>query len=106
VAASCFGAQKASQYRGAEQLLLDSDQSAAAAPAAAAAAAVPSCLLQVEEFMLWDLQQVASVISSSMQYKPNCCLVVIDFLVRHGLIAPEEAGYLRMVRQLRVGDPL
>jgi hypothetical protein len=63
-------------------------------------------LLQVEEFMLWDMQKVASVISGSTEYKPNCCLVIIDFMVRHGLVAPEEAGYLSMVRQLRAGDPL
>jgi hypothetical protein len=61
---------------------------------------------QVEEFMLWDMLKVASVISSSTEYKPNCCLVIIDFMVRHGLVAPEESGYLSMVRQLRAGDPL
>eukprot|EP00882_Tetradesmus_deserticola_P031513 GHRQ01035636.1.p1 GENE.GHRQ01035636.1~~GHRQ01035636.1.p1 ORF type:complete len:207 (+),score=94.81 GHRQ01035636.1:385-1005(+) len=61
---------------------------------------------EVEEFMLWDMSKVASVISRSTQYKPNCCLVIIDFLVRHGLVAPEEAGYLQLVRQLRTGDPL
>jgi hypothetical protein len=66
----------------------------------------PYAFMQVEEFMLWDMQKVASVISSSTEYKPNCCLVIIDFLVRHGLLAPEEGGYLSLVRQLRAGDPL
>lgn len=61
---------------------------------------------EVEEFMLRDLEKVAATISSSTEYKPNCCLVIIDFLVRHGLVAPEEAGYFRMVWGLRAGDPL
>jgi hypothetical protein len=37
------------------------------------------------------------------------CLVIIaneGFMVRHGLVVPEEAGYLSMVRLLRAGDPL
>lgn len=61
---------------------------------------------EVEEFMLWDLDRVAGVISGSQEYKPNCCLVIIDFLVRHGYLTPEEPGYLDLVRSLRVGDPL
>lgn len=60
---------------------------------------------QVEEFMLWDLERVASVISGSDDYKPNCCLVIIDFLIRHGHITPEEPGYLDLLQALRVGDP-
>lgn len=64
------------------------------------------CGVQVEEFMLWDLERVAGVISGSQEYKPNCCLVIIDFLVRHGYITPEEPGYLDLVRSLRVGDAL
>lgn len=70
---------------------------------------LPFCfctVLQVEEFMLWDLDRVAGVISGSDDYKPNCCLVIIDFLIRHGCITPEEPGYLDLVRSLRVGDPL
>jgi hypothetical protein len=64
------------------------------------------CSAQVEEFMLWDLERVAGVISGSEEYKPNCCLVIIDFLIRHGYLTPEEPGYLDLVRSLRVGDPL
>lgn len=64
------------------------------------------CCVQVEEFMLWDLDRVASVMSTSEEYKPNCCLVIIDFLIRHGYTTPEEPGYLDLVRALRVGEPL
>eukprot|EP00879_Flechtneria_rotunda_P014683 GHRR01015343.1.p1 GENE.GHRR01015343.1~~GHRR01015343.1.p1 ORF type:complete len:133 (-),score=24.47 GHRR01015343.1:332-730(-) len=50
------------------------------------------CAVQVEDFMLWDLDKVALIISSSEEYKPNVNLVVIDFLIRHGCITPEEPG--------------
>lgn len=60
---------------------------------------------EVEEFMLWDLEKVAAVIVESQEYKPNCCLVVIDFLIRHGYVTPEEPGYLQLVKQLKVGSP-
>lgn len=56
--------------------------------------------------MLWPLERVASAIATSQDYKPNVCLVVIDFLVRHGLLAPEEPGYVQLVGSLRAGDPL
>ena len=36
-------------------------------------------------------------------FKPNINLVVIDFLVRHGEISPEESGYLELVASLRQG---
>lgn len=38
---------------------------------------------QVEEFMLWDLPKVAHVIAHTDDYKPNCGVVVMDFLVSH-----------------------
>ena len=38
---------------------------------------------KVEEFMLWDLPHVAHVIAHSDDYKPNCGVVVMDFLVSH-----------------------
>jgi hypothetical protein len=58
----------------------------------------------VQEFMLWDLERVAAVVSGSDEYKPNCCLVIIDFLARHGCIAPDEPGYLELLVALRAGD--
>jgi hypothetical protein len=36
---------------------------------------------EVEEFMLWDLAEVARVIAHTDDYKPNCGVVVMDFLV-------------------------
>lgn len=69
-----------------------------------AAAAARSPLLQVEEFFRWPLAKVMEVVAGSTQYKPNCSLVVIDFLVRHGAITPDMPGYLDVVAGLRAGD--
>jgi hypothetical protein len=66
--------------------------------------AAAALLLQVEEFFRWPLAKVMEVVAGSTQYKPNCNLVVIDFLVRHGAITPDMPGYLDVVRGLRAGD--
>lgn len=39
---------------------------------------------EVEYFELLPVSEVAKIIRTSQQYKPNCALVVIDFLFRHG----------------------
>jgi hypothetical protein len=39
---------------------------------------------EVESFELVPVCEVAEVIRTSQRYKPNCALVVIDFLFRHG----------------------
>lgn len=39
---------------------------------------------EVEYFELLPVSKVAEIIRTSRQYKPNCALVVIDFLIRHG----------------------
>jgi hypothetical protein len=59
---------------------------------------------QVEEFMLWPVERVAEVVAGSTEYKDNCTLVIIDFLLRHGFLAPEQPGYLRLLTALRSGD--
>ncbi len=50
------------------------------------------------------LQEVARLVSETTEFKTNCNLVIIDFLVRHGLVSPEQPGYLTLVRGLRCGD--
>ena len=70
---------------------------------------LPACCpraMQVEEFKLMDLDAVAAAISGSADvFKPNVCLVLIDFLARRGMLPPDEAGYARLMAALRVGDP-
>ena len=44
-----------------------------------------TCLLQdgeVDEFMLRNIEEVARLVSDTKQFKPNCALVITDFLVR------------------------
>ena len=60
---------------------------------------------EVEAFYLWPLSQVAKVIEETTAFKFNCALVIIDFLLRHEFISPEESGYLKIVKGLRT-DPL
>jgi len=45
------------------------------------------------------------------EFKPNCGLILVDFLMRHGIITPEtEPNYIeiswRMHRRLAVGVPM
>ena len=54
--------------------------------------------------MLWPVAEVAAAVRDGTEYKDNCCLVIIDFLLRHGVLAPEQPGYLQLVAALRSGD--
>ena len=58
---------------------------------------------EVEAFELWDLDRVALAVAglSGEDYKPNCNLVVIDFLLRTGYIRPEWPRYLTLAARLR-----
>lgn len=56
---------------------------------------------EVEEFMLLPLAEVARIVSETDDFKLNCNLVVIDFLVRHGWLGPEWPEYLQLVQGLR-----
>jgi isopentenyldiphosphate isomerase len=59
---------------------------------------------EVEEFMRWPLERVAETVRTTREYKPNCCIVIVDFLVRHGYVRPESSGYLQLLAALRSGD--
>lgn len=56
---------------------------------------------EIAEFMLWPAARVAETVRDTAQFKFNCNLVIIDFLIRHGLIAPEHPDYLALCRGLR-----
>ncbi len=57
---------------------------------------------EVEEFMLWPIHEVAEIVRTSLDsFKYNCNLVIIDFLVRHGFIAPDDPDYPDLVSGLR-----
>ena len=61
---------------------------------------------EVEEFFLWSVDQIKE--SMAPEYpdpiKPNCYLVIIDYLLRKGYVSPETEGYLDVFRELRSGD--
>ncbi|HEX6978616.1 MAG TPA: DUF4743 domain-containing protein [Alphaproteobacteria bacterium] len=56
---------------------------------------------EIEAFMLWPIDKVAAVVRDTQEFKFNCNLVIIDFLVRHGVLPPEHPDYLEIVRRLR-----
>ena len=59
---------------------------------------------EVEAFQRLTVTEVADIIQHSDRFKDNCNLVIIDFLIRHGHLAPEQAGYLELLAGLRAGD--
>ena len=55
---------------------------------------VPRCSDgEVAAFYLWPLEQVIRTVSDTTAFKLNCNLVIIDFLLRHGLITPAHPDY-------------
>lgn len=56
---------------------------------------------EIAEFYLWPLAQVAEIVRDTREFKFNCNLVVIDFLVRHGFIPPDHADYVAICQGLR-----
>ncbi len=56
---------------------------------------------EVEEFYLMDILEVADIVKTTDEFKLNCNLVIIDFLIRHGYLDPKEQDYLQIVKGLR-----
>jgi 8-oxo-dGTP pyrophosphatase MutT (NUDIX family) len=56
---------------------------------------------EVEAFVLLPLDEVARLVSETDEFKLNCNLVVIDFLIRHGWLHPDANAYLPLVLGLR-----
>jgi len=52
-------------------------------------------------FTLEDAREVLARVRASDDFKFNVNLVLIDFALRHGLIAPDDPEYLDLVTQLR-----
>jgi isopentenyldiphosphate isomerase len=55
---------------------------------------------EVEEFQLLPIAQVAELVRDTREFKPNCALVVIHFLMRHGLLPPEHPEYVELAQRL------
>jgi isopentenyldiphosphate isomerase len=56
---------------------------------------------EVAEFYLWPVERVMETVAETREFKFNCNLIVIDFLIRHGLIGPERPDYVEIVEGLR-----
>lgn len=56
---------------------------------------------EVQDFRLLPVEEVALLVSTTKQYKPNCALVITDFLVRHGILKPDQPQYGELVAALR-----
>lgn len=59
---------------------------------------------EIEEFMLWPAERVLREIDGTDNFKFNVNLVVIDFLIRQGIIGPERPDYLDLLAGLRLGS--
>ena len=60
---------------------------------------------EIDEFELWPIDRVAARVRDSFDFKFNCNLAIIDFLIRHGYLTPEiEPDYVDIVLGLRRPD--
>jgi len=55
---------------------------------------------EVSEFQLLNFESVLELVRDTDDFKPNCNLVILDFLIRHGAIRPEEPEYVELVSGL------
>ncbi len=56
---------------------------------------------EVEDFLLLPATEVARLVRDTTEFKLNCNLVIIDFLVRHGVISTRDPEYAQVVAGLR-----
>jgi len=56
---------------------------------------------EVEDFRLMTLDEVIGTVGGGDDFKFNCALVVIDFLVRHGYIEADHPDYMDILHGLR-----
>lgn len=61
------------------------------------------CDGEVERFDLLPVAAAAALVARSGRFKDNCNLVLADFFVRHGVLSPDDGGYLELVAGLRPG---
>lgn len=52
---------------------------------------------EIERFELMPLEKVAAIVQESDDFKFNCALVVIDFMIRHGFIPGDHPDYAELV---------
>ncbi len=60
---------------------------------------------EVAAFHRWPIEQVIETVRDSDTFKLNCNLVIIDFLIRHGLISQDDPDYADLIQGLRAPLP-
>lgn len=59
---------------------------------------------EIENFRCMGLDEIAALVRDTDQFKFNVNLVLLDFLIRHGVLCPDsEPDYVEIVRGLRRG---
>lgn len=62
---------------------------------------------EMEEFMLLSIDEVSELLACpQQQFKPNVGVIIVDFLVRHGFVSPDDDGYIELLSALRSGVSL
>ena len=56
---------------------------------------------EIAAFELWPIAKVIETVRDTDVFKFNCALVVIDFLMRHGYLDPDDADYVALAEGLR-----
>jgi hypothetical protein len=56
---------------------------------------------EMTDFYLWPVEKVIETVRDTTEFKYNCALVIIDFLIRHGFIAPDHPDYVDLLSGLR-----
>ena len=56
---------------------------------------------EVDSFELWPMERVIETARDTDDFKFNCSLVVIDYLIRTGRIEPDEPEYMAILNGLR-----
>ncbi|MFZ5792604.1 MAG: DUF4743 domain-containing protein [Pseudomonadota bacterium] len=59
---------------------------------------------EIEEFYLWPIDKVIETLAAGEEFKFNVALAIIEFLVRHGFISPEDPDYAEIVLSMRIKD--
>ena len=59
---------------------------------------------EVEDFYLWPIEKVMETVRDTEDFKFNCALVIMDFLIRHGFISPEHPDYMEIISGLRARE--
>ena len=64
------------------------------------------CDGEVDEFFKWDNKQLFESMDPNYPdpIKPNCYVVIIDYLLRNGYLNQSIPGYLDILKELRSGD--